>query len=160
MNSRITEFNGAILAGIKVQMSLVNDQTTRLWRQFIPIKKDLTGLSGTELYSVEKYPEDYFLNFSPVKEFEKWAAVPVSDAFQAEDPIHILEIPEGLYAVFLYKGKSSEAHKVYQYIFEEWMPNSAYQVDHRPHFAVMGDKYRNDHPDSEEEFWVPIQKSN
>ena len=160
MKSRIIDFNGAILAGIKIQMSLANNQTTKLWRQFIPIKMELPELKSTELYSVEIYPEDYFLNFSPAKEFEKWAAAPVTVAFEPEGPIQILEIPKGLYAVFLYKGLSTEAHLAYRYIFEEWMPKSTYQVDNRPHFAVMGEKYRNDDPDSEEELWVPVKESN
>jgi AraC family transcriptional regulator len=26
--------------------------------------------------------------------------------------------------------------------------------DDRPHFEILGDKYKNDHPDSEEEIWI------
>lgn len=64
---------------------------------------------------------------------------------------------EGLYAVFDYKG-SSEVHKFIQYIYTSWLPNSEYKLDHRPHFEVLGEKYKNNDPNSEEEIWIPIQR--
>ena len=154
---RIEQSKGFRLAGMKTTMSLAENKTFELWQRFMPVKKELEELSGTELYSVEVYPDDYFINFSPVKEFEKWAAAPVVKTYQPGDPFEILDVPEGLYAVFLYKGPSTEVQKAYQYIFGEWMPKSDYQVDNRPHFAIMGEKYRNDDPDSEEELWIPVK---
>ncbi|MFT5513068.1 MAG: AraC family transcriptional regulator, partial [Bacteroidia bacterium] len=51
--------------------------------------------------------------------------------------------------------------KTFGYIFGEWIPNSIYDIDSRPHFEILGDKYKNDHPNSEEEIWIPIkEKSN
>ncbi|MCE2612609.1 GyrI-like domain-containing protein [Flavobacteriaceae bacterium D16] len=147
------------LAGLKRNISLAKNETFLLWRSFMPLIKEIKARAGTELYSVEIYPTDYFMHFSPEREFEKWAAAPVTDTFQPNELLQLLEIPGGLYAVFLYRGMSSEAHTAYQYIFGEWIPNSDYEADNRPHFAVMGDKYRNDHPESEEELWIPIRKS-
>lgn len=157
MDFRIVNKQTTRLAGLNTTMSLAENKTIKLWQAFMPLKNKLQQLSGTELYSVEVYPEDYFINFSPIKEFEKWAAAPIENSYAPDDSFEVLEIPEGRYAVFQYKGLSGEAHKAYQYIFGEWMPKSGYTVDNRPHFAVMGDKYRNDHPDSEEELWVPIK---
>ena len=68
-----------------------------------------------------------------------------------------LVIPTGLYAVFPFRGSESEVPKMYQYIMSDWLPNSVYELDHRPHFALMGEKYKNNDPDSEEEFWVPVK---
>jgi AraC family transcriptional regulator len=31
-------------------------------------------------------------------------------------------------------------------------------MDDRPYFALMGDKYKGEVLDSEEEFWIPIKK--
>ncbi|MEP1984886.1 MAG: GyrI-like domain-containing protein, partial [Maribacter dokdonensis] len=39
----------------------------------------------------------------------------------------------------------------------EWIPNSEYQLDGRPHFEVLGAKYKNNDPNSEEEVWIPIK---
>jgi AraC family transcriptional regulator len=45
---------------------------------------------------------------------------------------------------------------VFEYIFSEWMPKSMFKIDDRPHFEVLGNKYRNNVKDSEEEIWIPI----
>jgi AraC family transcriptional regulator len=35
------------------------------------------------------------------------------------------------------------------------LPGSEYFLDNRPHFEVLGDKYKNNDPTSEEEIWKP-----
>jgi AraC family transcriptional regulator len=37
------------------------------------------------------------------------------------------------------------------------MTKSAFLLDDRPHFAVMGAKYKSEDPSSEEEIWIPIK---
>jgi AraC family transcriptional regulator len=32
-----------------------------------------------------------------------------------------------------------------------------YELDDRPHFEILGDKYKNNDPNSEEEIWIPIK---
>jgi AraC family transcriptional regulator len=66
-------------------------------------------------------------------------------------------LANGLYAVFQYKGLSSGSAAFYQYIYSDWIPNSEYQIDNRPHFEVLGEKYKNNDPTSEEEVWIPIK---
>jgi len=66
-------------------------------------------------------------------------------------------IPAGMYAVFLYKGTPAEFGPTFNYIFNTWLPGSAYEADDRPHFEVLGEKYKNNDPESEEEIWVPIR---
>ncbi|MBL7922291.1 MAG: GyrI-like domain-containing protein [Bacteroidia bacterium] len=62
----------------------------------------------------------------------------------------------GLYALFDYKGSSGDP-SIFQYIFGTWFPSSEYFLDDRPHFELLGDKYKNNDPTSEEEIWVPIK---
>ncbi len=38
------------------------------------------------------------------------------------------------------------------------LPNSEYELENRPHFEVLGEKYKNNDPNSEEEIWIPIKK--
>ena len=99
----------------------------------------------------------FFQNFDPTRSFEKWAAIPVSDFDSIPNEMQTLVIPNGLYAVFHYKGSSADS-SIYQYIFQEWIPKSGYIVDNRPHFEVLGEKYKNNDPDSEEEIWIPVKK--
>ncbi|WP_339791455.1 GyrI-like domain-containing protein [uncultured Imperialibacter sp.] len=46
---------------------------------------------------------------------------------------------------------------MFEYIFGTWLPASAYDLDDRPHFEVLGDNYKNNDPTSEEEIWIPIR---
>jgi AraC family transcriptional regulator len=69
-----------------------------------------------------------------------------------------LEIPEGLYAVFHYKGDQKNAADFFRKIYTEWLPNSGYVLDHRPQFEILGGKYKTNDPNSEEEIWIPVKE--
>ena len=159
MEPRIETLSKTTVIGMKMIMSFANNRTAELWRTFMPRRRELQNAIGPELYSVEVYNNPtFFEKFNPANEFEKWAAVKAHADDSVPDGMHTLTIPEGLYAVFPYKGKPSQAQSVYQFIYATWIPGSIYQLDNRPHFALMGEKYKGEHPDSEEEFWIPIKK--
>jgi AraC family transcriptional regulator len=65
------------------------------------------------------------------------------------------ELPGGRYAVFSYRGSSADPAP-FTHIYSEWLPQSGYALDDRPHFEVLGPKFKPNHPDSEEEIWIPI----
>jgi AraC family transcriptional regulator len=138
-------------------MSLSDNKTRELWQGFMPRRKEIKNNIGSELYSIERYEPLYFRNFNPQKEFEKWAAVEVTDFNSVPTDLETLIITSGLYAVFLYRGAASKGSDMYQYIFGNWLPSSGHKLDNRPHFALMGEKYKNEDPDSEEEIWIPIK---
>jgi len=138
-------------------MSFANNKTVELWKNFSPRVKEIKNLIGPNRFSVEIYPNTtFFENFYPEKEYEKWAAAEVSEFDIVPDGMEKLIVPEGLYAVFHYKGKPSKAQETFQYIFGTWLPNSEYKMDARPYFALMGEKYKGGSLESEEEFWIPI----
>lgn len=146
------------LVGKRLNMSFSNNQIRQLWQSFMPRKKEVVNTLNDHLYSVEIYKQsNFFKNFDPTLEFEKWAAVEVSNFNRIPSEMESLIIPAGKYAVFKYKGKGSEASVIYKSVLQDWLPNSEFQLDHRPHFAVMGEKYRNEDPTSEEELWFPIK---
>jgi AraC family transcriptional regulator len=145
------------LIGHRLTMSLINNKTADLWRNFMSRRREITNAVGTDLYSVNIYSESYFANFSPAAEFEKWAAVPVTDFGNVPDGMDTLTIPEGKYAVFQYKGAPENGAEVFGYIFQQWLPQSGYQLDNRPHFEVLGEKYKTGSAESEEEIWIPVR---
>lgn len=146
------------LIGSRTRMSFAENTTRDLWRGFMPRRNEIIHRTGPELFSVEVYDNvSFFENFNPEAEFEKWAAVEVSDLNHVPVGMETLLIPAGIYAVFIHKGAASEGQKTYQYIFRSWLPGSNYLLGNRPHFALMGDKYKNDDPDSEEEIWIPVK---
>ena len=146
-----------LLAGRHLTMSFVHDRTFELWSSFMPLRKNIKDVVGSNLYSVQVFADGYFDNFNPSREFEKWAAVEVPDSGTFVSGMDTLVIPEGLYAVFLHQGPASEGPRTFGYIFQTWLPASGYIADNRPHFEILGEKYRNNDPSSEEEVWIPIR---
>jgi len=145
------------LIGKRMTMSFSNNRTFELWRSFIPRRKEIKNSIGTELYSIQRYTPLFFSNFNQDAEFEKWAAIEVTDFEIVPDDMVPFTLTGGLYAVFRYKGAASDAAGTFQYILGTWLPGSDYTLDDRAHFEILGDHYKNDDPDSEEEIWIPIK---
>lgn len=146
------------LIGKKLEMSYINNRTGELWRSFMPKRKEITNNIGTELYSMQIYNDIFdFQNFNPNDNFTKWAAVEVTDFEQIPENMEGYTLKGGLYAVFTHKGSSLDFQRTFQYIFGVWLPNSDYKIDNREHFELLGEKYKNESPDSEEEVWIPIK---
>lgn len=161
LKPRVITISEMHFVGMSLTMSVANNRVAELWRSFGRRKKEIENVQSADSYSMEIYGADFFQAFDPHKEFEKWAAVRVSKGVSVPDGMRALTIPESMYAVFDYKGSSSNASGFYQQIYGVWLPASGYALDSRPHFAVMGEKYKNNDPESEEQVWIPIcNKSN
>ena len=151
----VREIPGKFLAGFRRRTSFVNDLTSELWREFRLREGSIEGRVGSESYSVKVYDPGYsFANFDPAAEFEKWAAAEVSGPV---DAFEFLAVPAGEYAVFTHKGTAAEAPRTFGHIFGQWLPNSSYMLDQRPHFEVLPQNYDPFDPESEEEIWIPIR---
>lgn len=145
------------LVGKRITMSMVGNRTAELWKSFMPDRSSVLYRTDENYYSVEIYPEQFFNQFNPNATFEKWAAVKVSQAENIPESMEVLEIPAGTYAVFPFKGVPANVPQFMQYVYGRWLPKSGYQLDNRPHFGLMGEKYKNNDPDSEEDFWIPVR---
>jgi AraC family transcriptional regulator len=145
------------LVGKRLLMSLSDNKTQKLWESFMPLRKEIGNRVDNKLFSLQNYHPLYFINFDADGVFEKWAAVEVSDFTDIPENLEKFTVPAGLYAVFLYKGLSGDG-SVFRYIFSEWLPNSDYTLDHRPHFELLDHTYKNNDPNSEEEIWIPVKE--
>ena len=157
MKPRIETLAEKKLIGKRVITSFSNDKTFELWKSFMPRRKEILNNIGSELYSMQIYESLFFNHFNPATAFEKWATIEVTDFNSIPKDMESFILPGGLYAVFLYKGTAGAASNTFQYILGTWLPNSEYDLDNRPHFEILGEKYKNEDPDSEEEIWIPIK---
>lgn len=156
MQPRIITSAQRKLVGKRMTMTFANNQTFKLWRSFMPARKEIKNALTNDLFSIQIYPQP-FDPADPDAVFEKWAAVEVADFEHGPKEMETIILPGGLYAVFDYKGLSTDT-TIFQYIFGTWLPGSKdYSLDNRPHFEILGDKYINNDPDSEEEIWIPIR---
>ena len=155
---RIVSLPKKLLVGQQLEMSISANRTFELWSSFMPIQKELSNKVDQNFYSIQVYPhQPDFSQFNPNAIFTKWAAVEVTDFANIPDNLKPFTLQGGLYAVFLHKGDTQAFMKNIQSIFGEWLPNAEYQLDHRPHFELLGEKYKNNDPNSEEEIWIPIR---
>lgn len=146
------------LVGKHLTTTMANNRTAELWKSFMPQRKAIPNSVDPDLISMQVFPVGFsFQNFDVHAPFEKWAAIEVSNYLQIPDGMESFDLPGGLYAVFLHKGPASEGERTFRYIFREWLPQSGYALDNRPHFEVLGAKYKNNEPDSEEEIWIPVK---
>jgi AraC family transcriptional regulator len=159
MFSRIENIDKKKLIGKRMKMSLSNNRTSELWKSFMPVRNLIRNKINSNLISMQVY--DYTPGtgiFNPGTEFDKWAAVEVASYNEIPEGMESYDLRGGPYAVFIHKGGPDTFAASFHYIFNDWLPGSDYALDRREHFEILGEKYKNDDPDSEEEIWVPIMK--
>jgi AraC family transcriptional regulator len=156
MNPDIVQIPSMKFIGLRKTMCLSEYTVGSLWKAFMPMRQAVTNPRSDLLWAFTCYPEHYFDHVDFDCEFEKWAAVEVFDHYQHPEEMEPLVLQAGLYAVFHYIGSSADK-TIFEKIYGEWLPQSPYQLDHRPHVEVLGSKYKNNDPHSEEEIWIPIQ---
>jgi len=144
------------LIGMHMTMSFVDNKTYQLWSTFMPRRKEVQNAMSTDLFSLQIYPPSFFNPFNMHAFFEKWAALEVADFSAIPDGMESFILDGGPYAVFLYQGDARDTSPFFQYILNNWLPASDYELDNRPHFEILGEKYKRDDPTSEEEIWMPI----
>lgn len=155
MIPQIVQVSEMSVVGIYVEMQKHETHKIKaLWQKFSPRKDEITNLINSKSIAMQTFTIDK--NGEPNKNFNMWACVEVSNLSDIPSDMKGFIIPKGEYIKVIHIGM--DAGKTYQYIITEWLPNSGYKIDDRPHFQVMGDKYKNGSPDSEEDFYVPIIK--
>ena len=144
------------LIGISILMSLTDNKTYELFSSFMPRRKEIKNTISTDVFDVIVYPKNYYKVFNPATNYKKWAMLEVSDFNDIPKGMETFTLESGLYAVFHYKGLHTDM-SIFKYIFETWLPNADYLLDHRPHFEILGDNYKNNDPNSEEDIYIPIK---
>jgi AraC family transcriptional regulator len=139
-------------------MTLSDNKTGDLWKNFMRQRNKITNNLTSEMISMQLYDQSIdFEKFNQDTSFEKWSAIEVPYFQTVPDGMETFILISGLYAVFVHKGPASSGDKTFKFIFETWLPDSGYTIDNRPHFEILGDKYKHENHDSEEEVWIPVK---
>lgn len=143
---------------MKIKTTIAENKTFELWSTFKSRGSEIKNRKNKDFYSVQIFDEDLtFDQFTSQTMFEKWAAVEVTSIEDIPKGFEIFVLPAGKYARFIHKGPANTFPETSRYIFGNWIPNSQYDLDARPHFEIMGEKYQPDSPASEEKVYIPIQ---
>ena len=156
MTPKIESIQSKLLVGIRVKTTLTTDNPVVYWKPFKMGLSEIENAITDKFYSVQ-IMDKMDGPFTPDTTFEKWAAAEVSHLGNVPNGMETLRLPEGKYAIFTHKGTPASFPQTMQYIFGEWIPNSEYKVDNRPHFEVMDKDYRIDDENAEELVYVPIR---
>lgn len=159
MNPRLVKTEDILIIGMRAQMSFqnINEETGKLARQFMPRRKEVQNRVDSHTFSLQNYNHFDFKAFNPSLTFEKWVGVEISDASFVPEGMELLTIPAGNYLVFNYKGSAQGFPQFWQQLHGQWLPNSEFDLDNRPHFEKLPEGYNPMNPESEEEVWVPVK---
>lgn len=152
-----------VLIGMSMEMSYATNQLTgKLWGSFMPRRHEVLDSVSTDKYSLQKFETGFDWKLADENtRFVKWAALEVKPGSAVPKGMGRLNLEGGLYAVFVHRGLPSEFPATLLYILRDWLPSSGYEPDGtRPQYEVLGDKYKINDPNSEEEIWFPIKKTN
>ena len=147
------------LVGCSDQMNVFSSgpKTQGLWKKFLPSRNLVQHRVGINFFSLQYYGPDYsFQKFDPAAFFTKWAVVEVN-SYHGNEDFESFELQEGEYAVFLHKGLPSDFPKTMGFIMGQWLPNSEFVLDTRPHFELITGNYKPNDPEAEEEVWIPVR---
>lgn len=152
---RIANLEPMKLVGLWREISQVSDETSALWREFGPRKADIANRASTDSVSMRVYPGHAGEIFDPVARIHKWAAVEVLDFDQVPADMSQWTTQGGLYAIFVHRGSATDL-STFEYIFGEWLPTCAFELDHREHFEILPADYNPFDTRAHEEICVPI----
>lgn len=156
---RLVELADKKLLGISRMTTVADPSAAMLWQAFSPRIKEITGMITNFRFSLQQYPPAFLKANDPSGiPYRQWAAVEVATFDGQPAGMEPLVIPGGLYAIHLHRGLSSAFPATFQRIYGQWLPQSGYQLDDRPHFERLAPDYRPNDPAAVEEVWVPIKK--
>ncbi len=159
MKHRIEIIKDRFVIGMKTRTSVlnINENTKQLAQVFMPRRHEVLSRIGKHVFSIQNYDKD-FSPANPNSEFDKWIGVEVENTDDIPEAMESFVIKAGTYVVFSFKGSVSEFPKQRAYIFQEWLPDSGYQLDRKAHFEILSEDYSKDLQNIEEDIWIPIKQ--
>jgi AraC family transcriptional regulator len=159
MNPRLVKTEDILIIGMRANMSFqnINEETGKLARQFMPRRNEVQNRVGTQAFSLQNYDEFSFKTLNPSNTFEKWVGFEVSESSFIPEGMELFTVTTGNYLVFNYKGSAQGFPQFWQQLHGEWLPNSEFELDNRPHFEKLPEGYNPMDPETEEEVWVPVK---
>mgnify|MGYP000026461738 CR=1 FL=1 len=158
MTHRVIESPEMYIVGMKANLSFetISEGTGKLARQFMPRLKEVKNRVDNNTLSLQNHDNFDYKVLPPTKTFEKWIGVEVTNLNDVPDGMETLTIKPGNYLVIDFKGSIQEFIKNWHYLHSQWLPNSEYELDNRPHFEKLSPSYSPMNAVNEEEIWVPV----
>lgn len=159
MKHRLIQSPIIYIVGMKATMSFntISEDTGKLARQFIPRLKEVKNRVDDNTLSLQNHDNFDYNNIPTTMTFEKWIGVEVANLNNVPEGMETLTIKPGKYLVIDFKGAMQEFVKNWHYLHSQWLPNSEFELDNRPHFEKLSPSYNPMNTVNEEEIWMPIK---
>ncbi|WP_165780078.1 GyrI-like domain-containing protein [Hanstruepera neustonica] len=129
----------------------------QLAREFMPRRHEIVGIVGTHSFSIQDYANKDFNKITPQTTFDKWVAVEVENHNHVPEGMQPFILKGGDFLLVDYKGSLPDFPILWQTILTDWLPNSKYELDNRPHFEKLPESYNPQNAINEEQVWVPVR---
>ena len=143
------------VVGIKIRTTVDNSKIPQLWNYFVPRIDELSEVAVPEcslgicLYEGEEFVDG--------EEFSYLAAVVVKNDSMIPEGMEYYVIPKTKVAVFTHTGSTDNLAETYNYIFEEWLPQSGYQVAEADDLEWYDNRFTYGSEDSQMDIHIPIK---
>ncbi|MCK4956111.1 MAG: AraC family transcriptional regulator [Candidatus Cloacimonetes bacterium] len=151
----ITEREELKVVGMVIKTKVEDSKIPELWEEFIGRMNELEEVAvpdcslGICLYEGEDYKEG--------EEFSYMVALVVKDDSIIPAGMVYREIPKTKVAVFTHTGPIEELGETYNYIYEEWFPQSAYALAEADEIEWYDSRFKFDEQDSKMDIHIPIK---
>jgi AraC family transcriptional regulator len=153
MEPRIVELPQFYVVGVGVFGDGKSGLFPKAWDIYMRKQKDMQLKKPNVGYGVEYYTEEF-------EKEHKWFYMACGEVESLNNiPSSMVGkvIPAHKYAVFTSKGSTSELHKIFQYVYHEWLPKSKYKIADWFDFEYYDERFKGmDRLDSEIDIYIPI----
>lgn len=161
MMPEIVEMDEMTVVGLSSLVSMKCNLIHQLWERFALREKEVKNIAipGVALEVSFNYEK-----VSKEGEKEDWlffdvVGLPVKNTKNIPEGMTFKKVPAHKYAKFVHKGPISRIMETYNYIYEEWLPQSGYEFDwaacevewYDERFTIEGE-------DSEFDIYIPIKE--
>ncbi|HEX8878932.1 MAG TPA: AraC family transcriptional regulator [Candidatus Acidoferrum sp.] len=122
------------------------------WQRFLPHLDHIPGQLGRTAYGVR-------CNSGDAGSFHYVCGVEVRDFLRTPADWSRVRIPEQKYAVFSQRDHISTIRRTWNTIWNEWLPNSEYEVADAPDFERYGEHFNSAAGIGGFEIWIPVKAS-
>lgn len=159
MEYKIVKTNKILIVGLSATANFLNTNqiTGQLARQFMSRVGEVKHRKDNFKLSLHKYSNFNISEFNPNQTFKKWIGVEVDNLQSVPEQMETLTIDAGKYLVINFEGTITAFVNFWQDIHFNWLPNSEFEIDNRPHFERLGPDYNPNQAINKEEIWIPIK---
>ena len=153
----ITEREPLKVVGMKIHTTIKENRIPQLWTDFIARMDELNKVSVPDC-SLGICLSETVSEFHKDSEFDYLACKVVKDDSVIPSGMEYREIPAQLVAVFTHSGSLETLSETYDYIYDEWLPDSEYKLIAADEIEWYDSRFKFGEEDSQMDIHIPITK--